>query len=124
MSASHKICWVQRAGGTRLFFLPAPVRWTEHGVVWWWAPPLRSAQRGGLRTTLTACDATGCPMGARKVGASGRAQPKGLDGRIGDRPPAMTMTRRTAPPVVSPVTADWLLYVLRAGHGRRTSGGW
>jgi hypothetical protein len=31
MSVRHEICWVQRAGGTRLF--PAPVRWTERGVV-------------------------------------------------------------------------------------------
>jgi hypothetical protein len=78
-----------------------PVRQTERGV-WWWAPPLRSAKRGGLRTTLTAGDATGHPMGPRKVGASWRARTNRLDGRIGagDHPRPATghdATRRGPP---------------------------
>lgn len=67
MSVILVVCWVQRAGARDK---------ARRNVVWWWAPPLRCAQRGSLRTTLTTSDATGCPMGARKVGASGRAQPK------------------------------------------------
>ena len=73
---------------------------------------LQSAKRGGLRTTLTAGDATGHPMGSRKMGASRRAQTNRLDGRIGagdhpDRPPAMTRrdaswaTRSTPTPPVA-----------------------